>query len=837
MMGKMTDYQAIILAGLLHDIGKFYQRTGAKFDLNYQSDQYDYENFTKKYGEGASLRYSYLHGAFTAKFFRENLSQYDEAGVIAALHHVPEQGNNERQKFLARLIALADRMSSGARQEREEEEESGRPKEEPLTSIFSQLELDESDSEKGKKDLSAYYIPLSPLNESLADLFPVKDKKDAFHGLRVEQVYKKRWEEFIGDLKKLNSNDYDLFLAQIYHLLLKYTLSIPSAVYRDRPDISLFHHLKTTAALAACLYKLSEEEGNGFREKVNRILAGIKNIGQEVKIEASGIKDDKEDKDLDRQDFLLVGGDISGIQDFIYQVTSEKALKGLRARSFYLQLLSEIVARKVLSEFDMKEVNLLYCGGGNFYLLLPNLKVAESKLKSIQRELDEVLIRAHKGKIATILSWVPVSYRDFFQNFAALWEKLGKELSISKRRKFSALIASGSGEQFQKFVLGPFDQGGEAKGCKICGEEIEQSRELCSLCESFISFSEDLVRARAISIQKLTKKELPEKDIRWPDVFQAVGFKCEFLTSVEGRNCRGIIVINSADFAGKFEGFTFIAKKVPATNGQTLTLEEIADRASGIKKWGVLRADVDNLGKLFQQALGKNKTISRISMLSSMLSLYFSARISQLQKWTIDSSGNEGLADFVYVAYSGGDDLFLIGPWSVLPDLAKAIYDDFRKFTCERLTLSAGIFFAPGKKFPIYQAARMAGEAEHKAKDDGRNRLNLFGESMTWDCFPEVNKIIELVTSLVDERNGRGVPRSLLGILYNIYQEKEKKKKQEISMERVWRLHYSLKKLMRTFDDNTKSDIEKLFKLIITNYEVYPYLNIATRVADYLTRK
>lgn len=835
MMGKATDYQAIILAGLLHDIGKLYQRTGAKFDLKYQGDQYDYENFTKKYGVGSSLRYSHLHGAFTAKFFRENLSQYDDAGVIAALHHVPDQGNNDRQKFLAKLISLADRMSSGERQDRDEHEESGHPQEEPLTSIFSQLELDDSDSEKAKKDQPAYYIPLSPLKESLADLFPVKDKKDAFHQLKGEEAYKKMWSEFIGELKKLSFEDYDVLMPQIYHLLLKYTLSIPSAVYRDKPDISLFHHLKTTAALAACLYKLSEDEGDGFREKIDRILEGIKDIGQEVKNEASTRKEGKDL--LDRQDFLLVGGDISGIQDFIYQVTSEKALKGLRARSFYLQLLSEVIAKKILGEFDMKEVNLLYCGGGNFYLLLPNLKETAAKLNSIRSDLDEVLIRAHKGKISTILSWVPVSYRDFFQNFAALWEKLGKEISINKRRKFSALITSGGAAQFKSFVLGPFDQGGEAKGCKICGEEIEQSSTLCSLCNSLISFSEDLVRARAISIQRVTKKELPEKDIRWQDVFQAVGFKCEFLPLIEERSGRDRIIINSTDFAGGFEGFTFIAKKVPVANGQTLTLEEIAERAYGIEKWGVLRADVDNLGKLFQKGLGKNKTISRVSMLSSMLSLYFSGRISQLQKWSADYGNNGGLADFVYVAYSGGDDLFLIGPWSVLPELANAIYDDFRKFTCERLTLSAGIFFAPGKKFPIYQAARMAGEAEDKAKDDGRNRLNLFGESMIWECFPKVKEIVELVTSLLKGKNGKEAPRSLLGVMYNIYQEKEKKKKQEISMERVWRLHYSLKKLMRRLDENTQADIQKLFELIITNYEVYPYLNIATRVADYLTRK
>lgn len=823
MAKKISDYQAIILAGLLHDIGKFYQRTGVKFDLKTKGDEYDYETFTRKQEEGHSTRYSHVHGAYTAKFFREYLSQYDEVGVLAALHHVPEQGNDERQRFLAKLIALADRMSSGERQDRDENEESGNPQEEPLTSIFSQLEL-----ENVKRDDREFYLPLSSLEPTLGLLFPVNDKKKAFHYLTGQEAYRKLWDGFLKELALLDKND---ILPQIYHLLLKYTISIPSAVYRDKPDISLYHHLKTTAALSACLYKLSEEqERNIFESKVNQILSEIKNYRKSEggKTNNSFLKD---------KDFLLVGGDISGIQDFIYQVTSEKALKGLRARSFYIQLISELAARKILNEFDLAEVNLLYCGGGNFYLLVPNIQGAESKLKAIQKEIDEVLLRAHKGKISTILSWVPVSYEDFFQNFASLWEKLGKELSRNKRCKFASLITPENGEQFKRFVLGPFDQGGKRTGCPICGEEIEVSQINCPLCESLISFSGDLVRAKAILIEPDEKKSLPEKDIRWQNVLQALGFKCEFLTSSEGKNYRGKLIINSTDFAGKFEGFTFIARKTLAADGQVLTLEDMADRASGIKKWGVLRADVDNLGKLFREGLGKNKTISRVSMLSSMLSLYFSARIGQLDSWVEKYPGGAGLAEDVYVAYSGGDDLFLIGPWSVLPYLARVIYDDFRKFSCERLSLSAGVFFAPSKKYPVYQAARMAGEAEDKAKSDGRDRLTLFGESLEWNCFPKINEIIQLVSNLLNGKNGKEVPRSLLGVLYSIYQEKESKKKKEIHMERVWRLHYALKKLMGKLDDKQKGELQRLLDLVITKYEIYPYLNIATRVADYLTRK
>ncbi|MGC8891873.1 MAG: type III-A CRISPR-associated protein Cas10/Csm1 [Candidatus Saccharicenans sp.] len=822
-----NEFQEALLAGLLHDIGKFYQRAGYSLQLKTQGDEYDYYEFTKKVGEGAQTKYYYQHAALTAKFFREYLPKYDSAGVLAALHHVPEKADAGR-RLLAKIISLADRMSSGERSGREESEESGNPQEEPLISIFSKLRLDNIDSLKEEKE---FFIPLSELNDDLSAIFPVSEKKKAFSQETGQKTYHSLWQRFISELGKLEKQD---FLAQIYHLLYKYTLSMPAAVYRDKPDISLFHHLKSTAAIVASLYRLiNDQRALPVDEKyIDRIFSELKEFNKDS--QRSNFEH------LSKADFLLVGGDISGIQEFIYEITSEKALKGLRARSLYLQLISEVIARKVLMAFELNEINMLYCGGGNFYLLLPNLSNSEEKLKSIQAEIDKILLKAHKGKLTAILSWIPISYFDFFKDFASVWQQAGKELALKKRKKFSSLIRQGGVKDFKESVLGPYDLGGENKGCLICGEEIEKDGpDTCDLCQSFIDLAGDLNRAEILLIKPSGRSTLPEKIKNWWEVPEALGYDCRFISTDKKTFPfnRNAYLINSVDFAGRADGFVFIARKTNSSEtGQPLTLEDMAGAASGIKKWGVFRADVDRLGELFQNGLGDNKTISRVSMLSTLLSLYFSARMSQIENWSEGDQVGSHLAKDVYIAYAGGDDLFLIGPWSVLIDLAGCLRNDFSEFTCGKLTISAGIFYAPGKKFPVYQAARMSGEAEDQAKNDGRNRLNVFGESMEWTCLPTIKEIVEIVTGLLQGENGKAVPRSLLSVLYNIHHEKQLKKENRIKMERVWRLHYSLKKLMGKLNDKQKQDLNKLLELILVNYEIYPYLNIATRVADYLTR-
>ncbi len=67
----------------------------------------------------------------------------------------------------------------------------------------------------------------------------------------------------------------------------------------------------------------------------------------------------------------------------------------------------------------LTEANLLYSGGGHFYLLLPKTDDFESKIKKIRERIDETLLQAHKGKLAIILDCVPITYADFFINFVS----------------------------------------------------------------------------------------------------------------------------------------------------------------------------------------------------------------------------------------------------------------------------------------------------------------------------------------------------------------------------------------------------------------------------------
>jgi CRISPR-associated protein Csm1 len=525
-------------------------------------------------------------------------------------------------------------------------------------------------------------------------------------------------------------------------------------------------------------------------------------------------------------DFLLIGGDISGIQDFIYSVTSEKALKGLRGRSFYLQLISETIARKILDEFNLPMTNLLYTGGGHFYLLLPYKKNIEERLTEIKIEIDKNLLLSHNGKLAIILGWKDISYKDFVdktRGFVNVWSSLGLELARKKRQKFLEIFTH---PEDVKNVLGPFELGGEKKACEICGEEIGKGTQ-CDLCESFASLSTKLAKAKAIKIVKMKPHPITTKPQHCLNVLESFGYRYTF-TNKEDKDA---IVLNSTDFVGKFAGYNFIAHTTPMkSESEVMTLEDISEKAKGIKRWGIIRADVDDLGRIFAEGLGEDKTISRVSMLSYMLSLFFSARIDVIAS---------KYRNKICVVYSGGDDLFILGAWSELPDISKRIYEDFRRFTCQSLTLCGGIYLAPSPKFPVYQAAYGAGKAVEIAKKGGKDRVTLFEQSIPWGKMDDISYVKDLIRGLLEDYGKKSIPRSLISTLYAGWQEKELVKKREIPMPRIWRLFYSFKKLMRGYkeSDEQLEKLNELLKKTVTQFDLMPYLDVSIRWADYLTRK
>ena len=62
----------------------------------------------------------------------------------------------------------------------------------------------------------------------------------------------------------------------------------------------------------------------------------------------------------EKEMFLLYSMDISGIQKFIYSISDKGALKGLRARSFYLEIMMEHVIDELLEKLSLSRANLIY---------------------------------------------------------------------------------------------------------------------------------------------------------------------------------------------------------------------------------------------------------------------------------------------------------------------------------------------------------------------------------------------------------------------------------------------------------------------------------------------
>ena len=91
----------------------------------------------------------------------------------------------------------------------------------------------------------------------------------------------------------------------------------------------------------------------------------------------------------DKEMFLLYSMDISGIQSFIYSISDKGALKGLRARSFYLEIMMEHVIDELLERLSLSRANLIYTGGGHCYILLPNTDEVLQILENMKKEVNQ----------------------------------------------------------------------------------------------------------------------------------------------------------------------------------------------------------------------------------------------------------------------------------------------------------------------------------------------------------------------------------------------------------------------------------------------------------------
>jgi len=260
----------IYLGALLHDIGKFYQRADKKFNDKFN----ELSEYSKKMANDICPvndygRFGYQHVIWTNEFFekfQEKIEKipgfknnpYFESNVdnivnFACNHHKP-------QSRLQAFITLGDWWSAGMdRQKLSKNKEQnitwgkGRYKQIPLYSVFNTIN-------NGKHN---YAFGLNPLSIKKVDVFP-KEIKVKEEGVS-EDNYKKLWDKFVEEFDKLPTDSFEGFTESLLYLLKKYTWCIPSNTM-DMADVSLFEHLKTTAAFADSIYTYALENESAITE-------------------------------------------------------------------------------------------------------------------------------------------------------------------------------------------------------------------------------------------------------------------------------------------------------------------------------------------------------------------------------------------------------------------------------------------------------------------------------------------------------------------------------------------------------------------------------------------
>ncbi len=770
-MNSQKIYQAA-LAGLLHDIGKFAQRAE--------------EQVSAEWSEGKTRKdFKYQHALHTWHFINKYVPEKFGVGVLAAYHHAP-------QDAAQRCIRLADQLSAGERDSGEDRDDSDRaahPKQ--LHPIFTRIRVDGKQHSCAGKE--KFYLPLEPLALQKDVVFPQEKPLAKTHSLdAVWGAYKEMWEAFCREAEELkNLKELPAYVEAMQALLQRYAWCIPSAYFKSVPDISLYDHSRMTAALAVCL--------DDFDDKKIEAL----NRDWQAKGEGGTLWNEPV--------ALLVGGDISGVQKFIYTISSKGAAKALRGRSFYLQLLTEAVLRFVLRELGLPYTNVIYSGGGHFFLLAP--LSAKKELPKIQAAISQKLLKHHGTALYLALGSAEVPLRGFQTGaFTEYWDAMHKNLQEAKSRRYTEL-----GAKMHDLVFAVPEDGGGDKHCAVCGADdvhLTQWKEegdvwICSQCRSYVEDlgkelpttrylhwrfgqAQDIPRGtfadalKAFGAQVMLLKEDGKADFQPGDALWALSDPEKGWPQGSDRAVRWlryavnqIPVVKDAQEAEEINKRLSASerKESPARPGVTKTFTHLqVQSGSGFERLGVVRLDVDNLGTVFKDGLGNKATLSRLSALSSQMSLFF-------EGWVKDIIARDGRDRLVYAVYAGGDDVFLIGPWEVMPDVALDIAKEFGVYTGHPgLHISGGMAFIHGK-YPVYQAAEDAGAAESLAKNRGKtkkcaddkkgegdkdekNAFAFLNTAWRWDEFETLKENQETLRNLVQGTGEEGgSPKSLLMLL------------------------------------------------------------------------
>lgn len=742
---QKREYQTVMLAALLHDIGKFLNRADVrKKHPLFSADYVSSNEFKKRIGKDW-LDFELLKTL--VQRHHEYSKMPDELQV--------QKIDNSNTRALAYIVSRADNYSSMERLNEEPSELDF--KNARLRSILARVDI-----EKGEKgQLIPQYYNIQKLSPKAA--FPVSINEISQLSYSYEKLHSEFGKSFLNFMPK----DFDSLFNGYLSLFEDFLWCVPSDTRDKYNDVSLYDHLSTTSAIAACLYQY--HYGN---------------------LDEKEIKNDNIDK------FLLIAGDLSGIQEFIFEIGSsnpKKLSKILRGRSFYLSLLTEVASIKILRRLDLPISCRIMNAGGRFVLIVPKTSFVEEEVPKLKREIDNWFYQRFLGKLSLNIAYgITLSGKDFSsEKFSQKYKELGQAVELSKKKRFLDIVINSAGEidsamrkafaslqrdkeacEFCKIY--PMESG--EKRCQMCtdseklGEELVSQQflyfydgegkgefDLMGHSLSFESKGDDWILLEKIGDKESNKNEgfirryisnyIPEKkegDIdlnqELPEEGNTLCRYCGDLCKLEGDSEENIPT--RKQLVAKYLTFQCISASARRKNN-----------GKGVDHLAVIKADVDDLGFIFNNGLGEAFSISRYASLSRMLNYFFTG-------WLIEEIREK--FPMTYTVYAGGDDLLLIAPWEDALKLGCQIRMKFKFYVGENpnITISMGInLMRPGS--PVKLATKGADDNLDKSKEvedadeseevDGKNSITVFNTTVRWDEFPVLEKFMSALNDAFNE--------------------------------------------------------------------------------------
>ena len=606
--------------------------------------------------------------------------------------------------------------------------------EKQLRSIFSTITLEnKSSSEK------PFWFDPSPLHFSLKkkierNFFPSSEaQKDLLTS------YKNTWSKLREALEKLAQIPTEEgYSRALYHLLSLFTSRIASQDASQPQGISLFDEFRIGAAKAICL-----------------------------QLNPSPVTANKP--------FLLIKGDLSGIQSFLYSQidlsevgNTANLAKRLRGRSFYISLLTDHLAHLFAQEMGLPMVNILYSGGGHFLIVAPNTPHNSKLIDSLSREVNLFLREKVTGRLGLVMG-VAEGTTELFANTRESYKALSRNLNQNKYTKYKPYLS--------EIFYPPNPDEKDFKEDKWIGEVLPYGDLLIEVHSDKALKSNKLsTPVSYLTIGKRHTNYFIPKENEILDLGGTEQWIHAFLQEIDSPNIQSIQIhrINETKFWDLFDpsypvlqtaplsvGYKIIGNFAPLNSSghvldfeglQALNSVDLTGKGLEFEQLGVMRLDVDNLGSLFARGFGQNSSFAQVACLSRELTLFFSAYVNLIAQ-----------ERDIYITYSGGDDAFVIGSWLNTMHVALELRHTFRAFTARNpaLSFSAGIYFC-GAHYPVAKFAQQAAEEEKAAKKYNKefqgsthkkDALTVFGHTLKWDAYEEMLAFGQTLLKYIDLKN------------------------------------------------------------------------------------